>query len=236
MRGIAFNGRHSWYDFHAVISKSEKSVPEKKLVEETVPYSNMTYDFSCMNGEQTYQDRILKYTFTLLPSAHIRQKADDFIRWLYEPAEKIILKDDSETEYHYLAKCTSISTPEFIGNICILTAVFTAYPLRIPDRPSVIFTEETAPYPDVNQDGTVNAEDAALILTAAANIGSGQPSGLTEEQEYLADADGDGDITASDASLVITFASACGAGKYEDSPAGWVKFRNDRLAQSEEVL
>ncbi len=46
MRGIFFNGKHSWYDFKAVISSSEKPPPEKNIVEETVPYSNVTYDFS----------------------------------------------------------------------------------------------------------------------------------------------------------------------------------------------
>lgn len=137
MRGIFFNGKHSWYDFRAVISSSEKPPPEKNIVEETIPYSNVTYDFSCLTGKQTYQNRTLKYTFSILSSnaRHIHQKADDFINWLYAPKERIQLQDDCEPDYYYMAKCTNISTPEFIGSICQLTVTFTAYPLRIPHNP-----------------------------------------------------------------------------------------------------
>lgn len=237
MRGIHFNGKHSWYQFHAVISSSEKTVPEKKLVEETVPYSNVTYDFSCLNNKQTYKDRTLKYTFTLLGSSrHIRQKYDDFVSWLYTPSERIPLRDDEEEGYHYLAKCTAISKPEYKGGTCKLTATFTAYPLRIPDRPSVIYTEETAVWPDVNFDGSADAADAALILQYAAEAGSGSSEMFTDEQKRRADANRDGRIDASDAVLVLAYVSECGAGNYANTPAGWVRFLNDRLAREEGKL
>jgi len=237
MRGIFFNGKHSWYAFRAVISESEKPLPEKKLAEESVPYSNVTYDFSVLNGKQTYQDRILKYKFSILANGarNIERKASAFMNWLYEPSEKIMLKDDSDPEYHFLAKCTEISTPEFIGNICILTATFKAYPFRIPDS-GTAYTAEQTRFPDLEQDGSVDAGDVSLILSAAAHIGAGEPSGLTEEQEYLADADMDGTITAADAALVQQFAAETGAGNYENSPEGWTKFLNFKLGLKEEIL
>lgn len=237
MRGIWFNGKHSWHEFRAVISASEKPVPEKKLVEETVPYSNVTYDFSCLNGKQTYKDRTLKYTFTLLSSSrHIRQKYDNFIRWLYTPSERIPLRDDEEEGYHYLAKCTAISKPEFKGGTCKLTVTFTAYPLRIPDRPSVIYTEETAVWPDVNSDDSVDASDAAMILAGVAEDGAGNSLPFTDEQKRRADANRDGRIDASDAALVLAFAAECGAGNYANTPAGWVRFLNDNTAKSEGII
>lgn len=237
MRGIFFNQKHSWYAFRAVISASEKPVPEKKLAEESVPFSNVTYDFSALNGKQTYQDRILKYQFSILANSarHIERKAVAFMNWLYEPAEKIILKDDSEPDYHYLAKCTEISTPEFIGNVCILTATFKAYPFRIPDGGTAYKTEETR-FPDLNQNDRVDAGDTALILSAVAHIGAGEPSGLTEEQEYLADVNMDGSITAQDVALVQSFVAQAGAGNYENSPDGWTKYLNFRLGLKEEIL
>ena len=238
MRGIYFNEKHSWYDFHAVISESEKPIPEKKLVEESVPYSNVTFDFSSISGAQAYQDRSLKYKFTVLSSSPrpIERKADGFMRWLYEPSERIRLKDDSEEGYHYLAKCTEISTPEFIGNVCILTATFKAYPFRIPDGGTAYTTEQTR-FPDLNQNGRVDVSDATLVLTAVSNIGSGQPSGLTEEQEYLADADMDGQITAKDAALIQEFVSRAGAGYYDSyDPDDWTKFLNRYFGLKKEIL
>lgn len=85
-------------------------------------------------------------------------------------------------------------------------------------------------YPDVNGDGQVNASDASLILTAAANLGAGNESGLTPEQELLADANSDGSINARDASLVQMYAAQCGAGNYSDSLEGWIEFLNDQRA------
>lgn len=78
--------------------------------------------------------------------------------------------------------------------------------------------------PDVDGDGFVTAADSALILTAAAHIGAGEPSGLTPEQELRADADRDGSISPLDAQLVDQFTAAVGAGDYTDDADGWLAF------------
>ncbi|MCR4646076.1 MAG: leucine-rich repeat protein [Oscillospiraceae bacterium] len=65
---------------------------------------------------------------------------------------------------------------------------------------------------DVNEDGIVNASDAALILIAAASIGAGEDSGLTESQMAAANVNGDSAINASDAAVVLIYAAAVGAG------------------------
>lgn len=235
MRGIRFNKQHSWYTFHAVISSSEKPIPAKRLVEERVPYSNVSYDFSCLTGEQIYEDRILNYvlTFTAPTRKALLRKKDAIVNWLYEPVQRIALYDDEEPGYHYLAKCTGIESPEITGCVCRLAVTFTAYPLRLPDRSSVIYTTVTAPYPDVNLDGTVDSSDAALILQAAADIGAGEETGLTAEQLDRADANRDGTINSDDAVLVQEFAANVGSGSYTDTPKGWVAFLNDRVAKKE---
>ena len=68
---------------------------------------------------------------------------------------------------------------------------------------------------DVNGDGTVNASDAAQILIAAAAVGAGGKSGLTEQQSRAAEVNGDGQINASDAAVVLIYAAAVGAGQTE---------------------
>lgn len=66
---------------------------------------------------------------------------------------------------------------------------------------------------DLNGDTIVNASDAAQILIAAAVIGAGQDSGLTEAQKNAADVNHDSSINASDAAVILIYAAAIGAGQ-----------------------
>lgn len=65
---------------------------------------------------------------------------------------------------------------------------------------------------DVNLDGEVNALDASELLIAAALVGSGEESGLTDEQAKHADVNFDDSFNASDAAGILQFAAAKGAG------------------------
>ncbi len=65
---------------------------------------------------------------------------------------------------------------------------------------------------DVNEDGTVDSLDAAEILIAAAAMGSGGESGLTDAQMAAADCNGDTEVDALDAAEVLRYAAAVGSG------------------------
>ncbi|MBQ8928181.1 MAG: hypothetical protein IJ055_07930 [Oscillospiraceae bacterium] len=65
---------------------------------------------------------------------------------------------------------------------------------------------------DVNGDGNVNANDAALVLMAAAKIGAKKDPGLTEVQVLAANVDRKNDaINANDASFILRYAAYKGA-------------------------
>ncbi|MBP0972767.1 MAG: dockerin type I repeat-containing protein [Oscillospiraceae bacterium] len=64
---------------------------------------------------------------------------------------------------------------------------------------------------DLNSDGTTNASDAANVLIAAANMGAGKDSGLTDAQFQAADFNFDGIVNASDAALILQQAAENGA-------------------------
>ena len=85
----------------------------------------------------------------------------------------------------------------------------------------------TVYFPDINGSGFVDASDATAILTAAAHIGAGEPSGLTPEQELLADANMDGLINARDHALVLRYVTATGTGRYANNIDGWTQFLKD---------
>ncbi len=65
---------------------------------------------------------------------------------------------------------------------------------------------------DPNEDGVLNASDAAVMLIEAARTGAGGDSALTEAQNLAADVNGDGTVNASDASLLLIYAAELGAG------------------------
>lgn len=65
---------------------------------------------------------------------------------------------------------------------------------------------------DVDEDGDVDAADAANILVAAAAVGAGGESGLSEQQKKNADVNGNGGFDSTDAAYVLQYAAAAGAG------------------------
>lgn len=77
------------------------------------------------------------------------------------------------------------------------------------------FEENAYVLGDVNEDGEVDAADAALLLVAAAKIGSGAESGLSESQELAANVNGDDGIDATDAAAILSYAAAVGSGNTE---------------------
>ena len=85
----------------------------------------------------------------------------------------------------------------------------------IEDVTTTVTMENFAPaglIGDVNLDGMINAVDAAHILVASAEVGSGNESGLTAEQTALADVNEDGTFNAVDAAIILCYAAAVGSG------------------------
>ena len=75
---------------------------------------------------------------------------------------------------------------------------------------------------DLNADDKTNAEDSAMILTEAANIGAGQAT-FTEEQTKTADVNQDGSVNAVDAAVILTYAAENGAGVTSLTFPEWLK-------------
>ena len=65
---------------------------------------------------------------------------------------------------------------------------------------------------DLNQDGEIDAADAAEFLKAAANLGAGHASGLSPELEQAANVNGDSNIDAADAAVILIYAAGKGSG------------------------
>ena len=70
----------------------------------------------------------------------------------------------------------------------------------------------TAPYQlgNPNGDAAINANDATMILVAAARIGTNKPTGFTDEQRAAADVNSDSLVNAADATAILRYAAAAG--------------------------
>ena len=79
---------------------------------------------------------------------------------------------------------------------------------------------------NINADGAIDVVDATLILSAAANIGSGDASGFNLKQKAVADVDKDGEINSVDASYVLQYAAYAGAGGEDDAETYFMNVRN----------
>lgn len=200
--------------------------PKKDSRTERVPFSNTTYDFSRLYGQETYSERVLTYEFDLLTSdkrtaqlAAVKLQKD--LTWFgYKE-----LRDSLLPDCHFDVRAPDITFTNKEPGVYIFKFTFSAYPAMLPNQTApVLLIPGNRRYPDINGDGHVTDADASLILTAAEKVAAGQPSGLTAAQQAKADADLDGVITENDALLVLDYAAAVRAGEYEDSAESWFAY------------
>ena len=95
-----------------------------------------------------------------------------------------------------------------------LTADFTITSQKIGNGSSseIVYT-----LGDTDGNGTVDATDAARILTAAAELGVGAECSLNAEQQTAGNVNKDQELDASDASIILIYASATGSGTFSGS-------------------
>lgn len=226
---IYLNGRTGWispsqYGLR-MVSRSIGE-PKKDSRTERVPFSNTTYDFSRLYGQETYSERTLLYEFDLLTSdKRIAQLAavklqKDLCWFGYKE-----LRDSLLPDCHFDVRAPDITFTNKEPGVYIFKFTFSAYPAMLPNQTApVLLIPGNRRYPDINGDGHVTAADAALILTAAEKVAAGLPTGMTAQQQANADADLDGVITEHDALLVLDYAAAVSAGEFADSAESWYAY------------
>lgn len=136
MKGIEFNGKHSYRDFGLTIAEPHIGNPSKIKRKQRVPFSNKEYDFSLLYGDQEYENRELTYKFNVFnPENQSKQYFTttkiSVLNWLMEVNEQSKLQDDNIPGYYFLAEADN--GPEIEENIAdgTITVVFNAYPFKI---------------------------------------------------------------------------------------------------------
>lgn len=141
MKELIANGKKSYTDFGAYISGRKISLPKKKSITESPPFSNLTYDFSAINGELYWENRELEYSFDIaeFTTDEMETEKTKLTDWLLNIHDADIY-DPYIGDYHYHGSFDSISWDEDFG-AGTLTAVFSVYPYKIANKAKVVALE-----------------------------------------------------------------------------------------------
>lgn len=105
-KGVTFGEIHTFYDLNLILSESVIPVAEPKTTYIDIPGADGSLDLTESNGEVKYEDRKLKFTFTIIPDASItfEEKRTEVINLLNGRVFKVTL--DRDEDFYYYGRCT----------------------------------------------------------------------------------------------------------------------------------
>lgn len=137
---LIIGDKASYDDFSASMASRKIGNPKKKSITATVPYSNVTYDFSKINGELYWEQRPLEYVFEIIASTpeKLEELKTAFSAWVMNVLNEEI-HDPFIPEYHFVGTFEDISfDDEETLDKTTVTVKFKAYPYKIANLPTVI--------------------------------------------------------------------------------------------------
>lgn len=125
----------SYDDFEASVRERQIDAPKKKSIKETVPFSNVTYDFSAIDGEVYWEERTLKYVFEITADTpeELEVQKIKFKSWIMNVSGSEI-HDPFISEYHFIGTFDSIAFDDSEIEKSTITVAFTAYPYMIANQ------------------------------------------------------------------------------------------------------
>lgn len=144
IRQLKVNGLWSYRDFDLCISKKTVSLPKKKSIKETVPFSNKIYDFSKIDGEIYFEEREVSITFDIIdfnPIDFEKQKSK-IVNWLMNIHDSDIYLD-YYPGFHFHGSYDDNSWSEDFDN-GELTVKFKVYPYLVSNDYKIFDIETEA--------------------------------------------------------------------------------------------
>lgn len=129
---LRIGNKYSYDDFEANVRERKIGSPKKKITKDTVPFSNVTYDFSNINGELYWEERTLKYIFEMDATTpeELAEKKIAFSAWMMN-VFKEKLYDPFIEDYHFQATFADIDFDDSEIEKTTVTVTFTAYPFML---------------------------------------------------------------------------------------------------------
>ena len=135
---LRIGDRYSYDDFSASVAERKIGKPKKKVIKETVPYSNKTYDFSKINGEIYWEERELEYILEL--DADTPEELEELkialSDWLMNVMEEDLF-DPYIEDYHFKATYDDMDFDDSEVEKTTATVKFTAYPYMLANSEKV---------------------------------------------------------------------------------------------------
>lgn len=131
-------------EFDASVAERRIKKPKKKSIKESVPFSNVTHDFSAINGEIYWEDRELEYVFEIIADSpeELEEKKQRFLSWIMNVMNGE-LHDPFIPDYHFNATYSDIDDDDSEIEKSTITVKFTAYPYMISNYKRVCEYEIT---------------------------------------------------------------------------------------------
>lgn len=130
---IIIGGKASFDDFGASVAKRVRKPPKKKSIRETLPFSNITHDFTAINGEIYWEDSEHDYVFEIIAPTpeRLEEMKTAFAGWLMNVIRQE-LHDPLIPDYHFIVTYDDLSFADDEGlEKTTATVSFSAYPYKI---------------------------------------------------------------------------------------------------------
>lgn len=129
---LIIGNKASYDDFEASVKERKDNKPKKKSIKETVPFSNVTYDFTAINGEIYWEERTLEYVLEITADTpeELEEKKQLFVSWIMNVMGEELF-DPFVLNYHFIATFDDIDIDDSEIEKATITATFTAYPYMI---------------------------------------------------------------------------------------------------------
>lgn len=146
----------SYIDFEASVAERRIIKPKKKSIKESVPFSNVTHDFSAINGELYWGETELEYVFEITADSaeELEEKKQPFRNWIMN-VMNAELHDPFIQDYHFIATFSDIDEDDSEIEKSTITVKFTAYPYMISNVKRVLS------YPLIETETTVSFTNAS---------------------------------------------------------------------------
>lgn len=132
-------GSTSSLDYDASVAERVIGQPTKKEIKSTIPFSNITYDFSAINGELYWNERELTYVLEIIADSpeELEEKKTLFAEWVMNVLDEKI-HDPFITEYHFKGSFSELSfADEDDVEKTTATVKFMVYPYKIANAQKV---------------------------------------------------------------------------------------------------
>lgn len=135
MRGISFNGIHSYRDLNLVMSSADIPPASPKTVFVDVPGGDGTVDLSEALGGIRFSNREASFVFTVLPTDDFEQKKTQISNLLNGKRVEIIL--DKDSGYHWTGRC-AVNEYASDRRIHKITVGATLSPYKLKNEPTTV--------------------------------------------------------------------------------------------------